>query len=446
MEPKNNPRGKSPLATLALASAACLLVVSIVVYPKQAFEASLHGLTIWWNIVFPGLLPFLILSEMLIGFGMMHFWGVLLDPFMRACFRLPGVSGWAVAMGAAAGYAAAAQSTARLRERNLISRRDGNRLLALSYSCSPVVIIGVVAAGFFGEPQLGWALVAVHFAAWLAVGLLLRAVPGIISGPSRPFAPPAPPAASSVTPRPAASSVLRRALSAMHQARKEDGRSFGKLLGDAVLQSIAALMMIGGYMLFFSVLLEILRMIGLIPAVLRMAEAVLPAPGEFAGAAGALMTGLFELHLGSYAASRISLTPALQLALAGAILAWGGFAAHAQVKSLVADTDLSLRWFVAARLLHGLLAFGLTIACWKPLLSRFAANGASALPGIPEPPVPGRELPVVPDTGWLAPAAAAVPGSSAGVWQLWLDGLMWGSSALILFAGLSIWYARRRTD
>jgi sporulation integral membrane protein YlbJ len=441
MELMNIPRGKSPLATLALASAACLLVVSIVVYPKQAFEASLHGLTIWWNIVFPGLLPFLILSEMLTGFGMMHFWGVLLDPFMRACFRLPGVSGWAVAMGAAAGYAAAAQSTARLRERNLISRRDGNRLLALSYSCSPVVIIGVVAAGFFGEPRLGWALVAVHFAAWLAVGLILRAVPDANSRTSKPSGPPAP---SSATPRSASSSVLRRALSAMHQARKEDGRSFGKLLGDAVLQSIAALMMIGGYMLFFSVLLEILRMIGLIPAMLRMAEAVLPATGELAGAAGALVTGLFELHLGTYAASRISLTPALQLALAGAILAWGGFAAHAQVKSLVGDTDLSLRWFVAARLLHGLLAFALTIACWKPLLSRFTANGPDALPGAP--PVPGRELPMVPDTGWLAPAAAAVPGSSAGIWQLWLDGLMWGCSALVLFAGLSIWYARRRAD
>ena len=47
----------------------------------------------WWQIVFPSLLPFLILSELLISFGVVSFLGVMLEPFMRPFFRVPGV-GW----------------------------------------------------------------------------------------------------------------------------------------------------------------------------------------------------------------------------------------------------------------------------------------------------------------------------------------------------------------
>jgi len=433
MAPLKSLRGNSPLATLALSLAACLAVVSVVSYPKQAFEASLHGLTVWWNIVFPGLLPFLILTELLIGLGMMHFLGVLLEPAMRAGFRLPGASGWAVAAGAAAGHAAAAQATARLRERDLIGRADGERLLAMSYACPPVVIVGVVASGFFGQPKLGWALLGVHFAAWLAVGLLLRAV-------ADSAAPPAPADAPFAR---AVGSALRRALGAMREARAEDGRSFGRLLGDAVLQAVAALMMIGGYMLLFSVLFEMARVSGLYPALLRLAASAAEHPAAAGDASGALLAGLMELHLGTYAASRTPLPVALQAAFASAVLAWGGLAAHAQVKSLVGDTDLSLRWFVAARLLHGLFAFVLALALWKPVWSRFVSDGTDAVLGMPEAAAPGGGTSPA-EAGWLAPAAAEFPEAVPGLWQLWPGSLLLVLAALLALALLSAW-ARRRT-
>ena len=53
---------------------AVLITISLVLYPKEAFEASINGLAIWWNIVFPALLPFFIFSQGLIGLGVVHFW------------------------------------------------------------------------------------------------------------------------------------------------------------------------------------------------------------------------------------------------------------------------------------------------------------------------------------------------------------------------------------
>ena len=45
-----------------IAFLALLVTVSLIRYPQVAFDASLSGLRIWWDIVFPALLPFFIFS------------------------------------------------------------------------------------------------------------------------------------------------------------------------------------------------------------------------------------------------------------------------------------------------------------------------------------------------------------------------------------------------
>ncbi|KPD01258.1 Sporulation integral membrane protein YlbJ [Geobacillus sp. BCO2] len=72
-----------------LASAATLFAFSLICYPKQSLEASIRGLNMWWEVVFPSLLPFFIVSELLISFGVVSFLGVLLEPLMRPLFRVP---------------------------------------------------------------------------------------------------------------------------------------------------------------------------------------------------------------------------------------------------------------------------------------------------------------------------------------------------------------------
>lgn len=44
----------------------------------------------------------------------------------------------------------------------------------------------------------------------------------------------------------------------MHEARIKDQRPIGKLLGDAVLSSVQSLLMIGGFIILFSVLNKLL--------------------------------------------------------------------------------------------------------------------------------------------------------------------------------------------
>ena len=45
--------------SLLLASVAVILTIAMVLFPEDTFSAALKGLRVWWEIVFPALLPFL---------------------------------------------------------------------------------------------------------------------------------------------------------------------------------------------------------------------------------------------------------------------------------------------------------------------------------------------------------------------------------------------------
>jgi sporulation integral membrane protein YlbJ len=353
-------RGDSRWSTLLIGLAAGLLVMFIVMFPDQVFRSSLEGLNIWWKIVFPALLPFLVLSEVLIAFGVVHFLGVLLEPFMRFFFRVPGIGGWAVAMGFTAGYPAGAQVTRQLRMSELVGRGEGERLLALSHTCNLVFIVSVVAVGFYQHAELGAMIAAVHFLSALIVGLIMR-----FHGRKDDALPPEVRGKRSVSAR---DGWIRRAFRAMYEARQNDGRTFGKLLGDAVTASVQTLMAIGGYMMIFSVVLKVLSLTKISSIIEEVVRTLLVPLGFIESLSRYTIPGMFEVNLGAYAISQSGSSSLVwQAALIGAILAFSGLCMHAQVKSIIRSTDISYTPFLVSRIMHAILAFFLTFWLWKPL-------------------------------------------------------------------------------
>ena len=95
------------------------IIVCLVLFPHVGFQAALRGVSIWWDVLFPALFPFFVISEIMLGFGIVHFFGTLLDPMMRPVFRIPGIGGFVMAMGFAAGYPVAAKLTHSYGNRSL---------------------------------------------------------------------------------------------------------------------------------------------------------------------------------------------------------------------------------------------------------------------------------------------------------------------------------------
>jgi sporulation integral membrane protein YlbJ len=172
-----------------------------------------------------------------------------------------------------------------------------------------------------------------------------------------------------------------RALKAMHRARVRDGRPFGKLMGDAVQSALNTLFMIGGFIIVFSVLIQLFSVLHLTEFISTFLSIFLVPFGFPPAFSHAIIAGLFEVTLGAQAASVVpdGVSMVWKAAIASAILSWGGLSVHAQVASILSETDIRVAPYLLARSLHAVVAAILTFALWGPL-SASAWLGEKALP------------------------------------------------------------------
>ena len=91
------------------------------------------------------------MSEIMIGLGVVHFMGVLVEPIMRPVFRIPGEGAFAVVMGLASGYPVGARITARLYQEGMCNSVEGERLVSFANTADPLFMIGAVAVGVWTQ-------------------------------------------------------------------------------------------------------------------------------------------------------------------------------------------------------------------------------------------------------------------------------------------------------
>lgn len=321
-------------------------------YPDSTWKSGVRGLAIWWDVLFPSLFPFFVISEVMLGFGIVHFLGTLLDPLMRPLFRIPGSGGFIVAMGFASGYPMSAKLTAKLRKDNLITRSQGERLVSFTTSSDPIFLIGAVSVGFFGNPKLALTLALAHYGSGMLLGVFLR-----FTTPKEEKMNMQNEAARKIS--------LKQAFQAMHEARLKDGRSVGLLLQQAVTSSLQLMTVVGGLVLFFSVILEVLTVSGIMSYLAHGLEWILALIQLPPNLGDSLIGGLFEVTLGAKAAATTAVSPMLQAAVAAFILSWGGLSVHAQVASILNETDLRYTPFLLARLIHAFLAAFMVTLLWR---------------------------------------------------------------------------------
>lgn len=331
----------SPARTYVTALLGIMMTTIVIMYPEDAFVSSVNGLKLWFNIVLPALLPFFVLAEVMMGLGVIHFIGVVLEPFMRPIFRIPGAGAFAVSIGLAAGYPLGAKVAGDLTRSGLATGVEGERLVSFANTADPLFLVGAVAVGMFGLPDIGGTLAVSHYAAVLCVGFLMR-----FHAPRGP--------ASPDTPR--SGPLLPRAFAALHDARLKDGRPIGELFGNAVKESMNSLLFVGGTIIMFSVLIRMLTVAGVVGWVTGLLAPSVTVLGIDPSLLDAVIKGSVEITNGAQAAS-VANAPLLYKTVAAAgIIAWSGLSVHAQVAAMVHGTNIRVAPYIIARALHAVLA------------------------------------------------------------------------------------------
>lgn len=319
------------------------LTICMLCYPEATYQGACKGIETWTTHLLPSLLPFFIVANLLTALGFVRFLGILLEPVMRPLFRLPGEAGFALALGFTTGFPMGAILTSSLKEQQLCTDQEAARLAAFTNNSSPLFLLIAVPVSMLDMPQLGILLLTAHYAANIIIGILLR-----FTAVKKDF--------NNVQ---TDTNLLHTAFQQMRIYQKEHAQSIGTILGQAIQKGITSIIQIGGFVLFFSVLLSMLTSSGVLLLLNDIFASILAILHFSPQLATALSSGLFEMTLGAQTAAQCNADLLEQVIIISFILGWSGFSVQAQVCSILSTQQISAKLYCLCRPLQGLFAAAL---------------------------------------------------------------------------------------
>jgi len=308
-----------------------LMVLSLILFPKEALEAAKGGINLWLFTITPSLLPFFIGSELLLQLGVVHFLGTFLEPIMRPLFNVPGSGSFAMAIGYTSGYPVGAQVISRLWEENLCTTEEAEKLMSFCNNSGPLFMLGAVAIGMFGSPKAGYIIMASNYLAAITTGLLFRFYKK-----------------NSYKKSLSTKNLLNAAIKKMYYTREQNKKSLSTILSEAVSKSTNTIIMIGGYVILFSVVIEFLKLYKILDFLSYFISPIFLLLGFDKSLIPAFLSGLLEITVGSNLISQVSAPLEQKVVLVSAIIAWGGISIHGQVLGVIAKTKIKyLPYFIA---------------------------------------------------------------------------------------------------
>ena len=234
-----------------------------------------------------------------------------------------------------------AKAVAHLRQTGQVSKSEAQRLIAFSNNAGPLFVVGFVGAGLFGSATLGYTLLVSHVAAAILVGLTVRF-----------FAKDQPDTGRG---------GLSQAFKKFEEFRQNQYEGFGSALGSSVKNAMESMVLIGGFIIVFCVIIKALEVVGLFGM-------------EWEGSG--IVAGLLEVANGAKMIAQGGSPNAAALAATSAIISFGGFSVHGQVAHFIKDTDIKIGPYLAAKVLQ---AFAAALICLSILRLRTAELNISLI-------------------------------------------------------------------
>lgn len=117
-----------------------LLLLFLLLFPQEALLSAREGMQLWLNVLLPTLLPFIILTGILIRTDLISSLLKPLEPFWKKVFGISSAGAYALFFGLLCGYPLGAKLTSDLYTGRKISRQEAQYLLTFTNHASPVFI------------------------------------------------------------------------------------------------------------------------------------------------------------------------------------------------------------------------------------------------------------------------------------------------------------------
>lgn len=281
------------------------LFTAMLVFPQAVFSGAEEGLLLWFQIIFPTLFPFLVVTSLLLSSGGLDLIARLFGGLFRRIFRVTKNGAFAVLAGFLCGYPMGAKVTADLLRAQKISSEEARYLLSFCNNTSPVFIINFIVWKTFGEESLLIPTLLILIASPVLMSFIFRRL--YLNGMSR-------------FPEPSAGLKEKRT------------RFDFSVLDSCMMNSFEAIVKVGGYIILFSVILSLIK--------------------ELSGQNGVLMAAApaLEVTNGILLLNSSVSDPGLRYAAILGLTSFGGLCSAAQTQCMLEGTGLSVIPYIIEKL------------------------------------------------------------------------------------------------
>ncbi len=291
------------------------LIFLMLRYPALSLEYASTGLTLWFTKMVPTLLPFMILSGIMIRMNLTERFVGLLHPLLHRIYGTSRNGSYTIIMGFLCGFPMGARIVGELYEQHKLSREESALLLSFCNNIGPIYFLSYVIPTLGidrpGRPFL------LMYGIPLLYGLLLMRIRPMMTR-----------TVSSCENHPEVRSL---------QARQPGSCSLLAAIDASVLSGLIGIARLGGYMVFFNLLNIVFQPFQHVNTnILNIYRCLL------------------EITSGIDCSGR-SINFAILI-----LLPFGGFSCIAQTYSMIRQTDLSLRPYVY----HKTVQTAVTAACY----------------------------------------------------------------------------------
>lgn len=209
-----------------------LFIFFLVLYSDDNMQAVKSGLNLWINSVIPTLFPFFIATELLCNTNFINILGRLLEKPISKIFNVPGEGVFALLMGTISGYPSGAKIVAKLKSEKILNNEQAERLISFTNNSGPLFILGTIGISLINNKMIGYILLISHLISCILVGIIFKNWKN--------------------------NGSVSMNIKIKENYRNLNIRNFGEILNESLKNSISSIINIGGFIIFFSVLISIL--------------------------------------------------------------------------------------------------------------------------------------------------------------------------------------------
>lgn len=138
-------------------------------------------------------------------------------------------------------------------------------------------------------------------------------------------------------------------------------KNLGSILSEAIMESSKTLIMIGGFVVIFSIVISILSKSKILEIISFILYPILKLLNIDLSFAVPIISGIFELTNGILLiTSTATKTISINIVLCAFLLGFGGISVLLQVLSIISKCDISIKKYIYGKLLQGIIAAGYT--------------------------------------------------------------------------------------